>query len=163
MSQSIDERFWSRVDKDGPTMSHMDSNCWVWTAGKNSDGYGYIGVNGKNARAHRTGWFLQTGEEPRYLRHRCDNRACVRASHLIDGEHAEQCRLNVQDGIARGRIDLRAPGEKNVNAVLTETLVKEIRRRHANGESRRILGKDYGVNVSTIGRVVTHKLWAHVS
>ena len=162
MSKSLDERFWSKVDKDGPTMSHMDSNCWVWTAGKSGNGYGYIRVNGKLMGAHSAGWLLQTGEEPTFLRHRCDNRLCVRASHLIDGEYAEQHRLNMQDMVDRGRCS-RPKGEKNGRARLTESLVKEIRRRYADGELQRTLAMDYGVTGVTIGLIVRRKRWAHVS
>jgi hypothetical protein len=48
-------------------------------------------------------------------------------------------------------------------ARLTESLVKEIRKRAAEGVSQRILGKDYGVTHGTIGYLVRRQTWAHVS
>ena len=143
-------------------MSHMDSNCWVWTAGKSGNGYGYIRVNGKLMGAHSAGWLLQTGEEPTFLRHRCDNRLCVRASHLIDGEYAEQSRLNMQDKKDRGRGN-NPKGEKHGQARLTESLVKEIRRRCADGASMAKVGREYGVGCAQVWRVVHRESWAHVS
>ena len=163
MSKSIDERFWSKVNKDGPIQPHMDTACWQWTAGKHGDGYGQIRVDGKLAKAHRAGWLLQTGEEPTYLRHRCDNPACVRVSHLINGkDYREQHKLNVQEAYARGLTNQKR-GEDSGMSKLTEDLVKLIRKRAAEGVSQRILGKDYGVTHGTIGYLVRRQTWAHVS
>jgi hypothetical protein len=45
--------------------------------------------------------------------------------------------------------------------VLTETMVAEIREKHAQGASLRVLGKAYGVSSPTILRVVTGESWKH--
>jgi hypothetical protein len=37
---SIIERFWSKVDKDGPTAPGMATPCWLWTAAIGKNGYG---------------------------------------------------------------------------------------------------------------------------
>lgn len=68
--------FWSRVDKtDG---------CWLWTAAKNSDGYGYFSIKGYSVRAHRWAYELNVGPIPknRVIDHLCRNRSCVRPDHL---------------------------------------------------------------------------------
>ena len=47
------DRFWSKVNKNGPTQPHMDSPCWEWTGGRNSTNRGTIKLGSKNIGAHR--------------------------------------------------------------------------------------------------------------
>lgn len=53
-------------------------------------------------------------------------------------------------------------GERNANAKMTPDDVKEIRRRYANGETQESLGNEYGVQHSTIGRIVRRAAWSHI-
>ena len=79
MPNTLDNRFWAKVNKEGPVQPHMSSCCWTWTGARTSDGkYGKLYVDGKLQRAHRVGWLLQTGEKPVYIRHKCDNPLCVK-------------------------------------------------------------------------------------
>lgn len=86
---SLEERFWSYVDKNGPIPEHCPElgNCWVWT-GHTSHGYGLIGVttagHSKNVRAHRLSYEWENGPIPDGLvpDHLCRNRPCIRPSHL---------------------------------------------------------------------------------
>jgi hypothetical protein len=67
------ERFWSRVDKSG--------NCWLWTGGRTSEGYGRFWLNGKSVLAHRVAYALAHGKLPSdgyQLDHTCRVRICVR-------------------------------------------------------------------------------------
>ncbi len=53
------ERFWSKVDKS--------SDCWIWTGGISSSGYGSFGVGGSKGQmynAHRVAWELVNGPIP---------------------------------------------------------------------------------------------------
>jgi hypothetical protein len=74
-------RFWTRVDKRGPT------ECWDWT-GRTSNGYGEFGMKIKgrwrNAKAHRFAYELLVGPIPEGLTldHLCRNRRCVNPRHL---------------------------------------------------------------------------------
>jgi hypothetical protein len=70
---SLEERFWSKVDKDGP------GGCWLWTGARSSEGYGTIWVDGKMVLAHRLAYQLYVGPIPedRELDHRCRVRHCV--------------------------------------------------------------------------------------
>lgn len=76
----ITNRFWNKVNKT--------ETCWVWTAGKNADGYGYISEskNGvkRHFRAHRLAYEFSHGLIPVGLEldHLCRNRACVNPAHL---------------------------------------------------------------------------------
>jgi len=40
----ITVRFMSKVDKNGPTVTHVDGlgPCWIWTAARQRDGYGRL-------------------------------------------------------------------------------------------------------------------------
>lgn len=77
------ERFYAKVNYYGPQMDHMDSNCWVWTAGRDKDGYGAFSIKGRKVRAHRFAYLLDVGElNDFHIDHLCRNKACVRWSHL---------------------------------------------------------------------------------
>lgn len=52
--------------------------------------------------------------------------------------------------------------KRHHRAKLTESSVREIRRRHAAGESQRSLGKQFGVSQPTVGQVVQLATWRHV-
>ena len=40
---TIEERFWKKVDKNGPTLPHMETECWLWTGATNGK-YGRIAI-----------------------------------------------------------------------------------------------------------------------
>ncbi len=79
----LEERFWAKVKK-------RKSGCWEWI-GAISDGYGSIAVQKGDRRsrpqkAHHVSWFLFYGVWPtQWILHHCDNRKCVRPSHLYEG------------------------------------------------------------------------------
>lgn len=80
------ERFWQKVDKDGPIptrMTHLGP-CWEWQAGT-IDGYGcfHPGDQAK-ALAHRYSYELANGKIPAGMEidHICRNPLCVKPGHL---------------------------------------------------------------------------------
>lgn len=94
--QSASERFWSKVDKDGPTPEHDPSlgPCWLWTA-STFGGYGSFRANSKQMTgAHIWAWQAENGPTPEGLEldHLCRTTACVRPSHLEPVTHAENLR-----------------------------------------------------------------------
>lgn len=50
---AVAERFWAKVDKTG--------DCWEWTGGRSSEGYGTIKVDGRTQGAHRVSWTIHHG------------------------------------------------------------------------------------------------------
>ena len=151
----LPERFWEKVDVRGP------DECWTWTAGTASHGYGII-ARGSPQRgmllAHRVSYELHRGPIPDggHILHSCDNRLCVNPAHLSLGTNA----ANVADMVAKGR---QAAGEVNGHAKLTEEQVREIRERYDwYRVTQRLLAAEYGVTRSNIGHIVNGGSWAHV-
>lgn len=91
-------RLWSKVDQNGqiPVYRLDLGPCWIWTAGRNSDGYGHLKVSGHMVDAHRFTYELLVGSIPPGLEldHLCRVRLCVRPSHLEPVPHE----VNVKRG-----------------------------------------------------------------
>ena len=73
---TIEERFWSKVDKR--------PRCWLWTASTFKSGRGQFRVDARNLQAHRVAWELAFGAPPiGLLRSRCGNLLRVRPDHQV--------------------------------------------------------------------------------
>lgn len=93
--KSNEERFWSKVNKNGPLPKGNILKlgpCWQWIAGCGNHGYGQINtlVNGKRVirTAHSFSYELATGlsapsfESGLTIDHVCRNRRCVNPKHF---------------------------------------------------------------------------------
>lgn len=152
--RTIEERFWSKVDRRGP------DECWEWHAHRNQAGYGRFTPTGRNQQpAHRIAWVLTHGPIPdgMFVCHHCDNPPCCNPAHLFLGAPVE----NTQDMIAKER-SATPLGEASQFAKLTETDVQEIRRRSAHGDSYPTLARAFNVHRETIGLIVRRETWKHV-
>ncbi len=154
---TVAERFWAKV-----AVIEDEDSCWEWQAYRMPNGYGILSVNRRPVGAHRFAWELAEGPIPEGLCvcHTCDNRRCVRRSHLFLGTLAD----NIADMIAKGRDRHRAPrGEDSPHAVVTEAEVRAIRLRIADGETQAQLAREHGVTISAVNRMWKRKSWAHVA
>jgi hypothetical protein len=91
-----EERFWLKVDKDGPLSDYAPElgKCWIWKGAKNNWNYGtfYLPSFTKNSTsAHRVSYHLCGGEIPagRYLDHLCRVTLCVNPAHLEPVSNSE--------------------------------------------------------------------------
>lgn len=79
------ERFWLKVNKDGPVLNPELGHCWEWTACLASKSrYGLFFTPGRTGVAHRFAYEWLVGPIPDGLTldHLCRNRACVNPAHL---------------------------------------------------------------------------------
>lgn len=91
--QELIARFWSNVDKSG--------ECWIWTGNRDDGGYGRLGFNYKQYKAHRLSYDMEYGglAPGMVICHHCDNPSCVRPTHLFKGTQAD----NMRDRYRKGR------------------------------------------------------------
>lgn len=169
---TTEDRFWLKVDKNGPMPRHCPElgPCWVWTGHiMPQTGYGQLLDRGGAVTAHRVAWEIQHGEIPSddshhgtlFVLHKCDNRPCVRGSHLFLGNAAK----NTADMVSKGRSSngVRPKGESHANSKLTDEKVLYVRRRHAEGGiTLRALAAELDVSAALIGYVVRRKFWTHL-
>lgn len=121
----VEERFWSKVDKNGPTpvLTPELGPCWIWTAGANGNGYGAFSLtkDGRKSQmaSHRMGWILQHEQIPPGLNvlHKCDNPLCVRGTHLFLGTVQD----NSDDMVRKGR---SATGDRHMSRLYPEALAR---------------------------------------
>lgn len=151
--QTIQDRFWSKVRVGGP------DDCWIWTAGRNKDGYGEFTINKVTCRSHRVSLELSGVTIPagKFVCHRCNVQSCVNPKHLYIGDH----RTNTLDRMADDNWvqPIAGFGEDHPCAVLTWDKVDSIRDEYAKGASNRQLGRKYGVSQTNISAIVRRKTW----
>ena len=160
---TLKDRFWAKA-----SIPSADC-CWEWQAatkgGKHP--YGVIGIGRRGegvARAHVLAYEWAFGPIPDGLNvcHKCDNPRCVNPEHLFLGTHGD----NRRDCRNKGRsVDHpRQEGAANVNAKLTEDLVRYIRQ-YPSGQGSGLLqlARDLGISYSTVKRVRSGKVWKWLS
>ncbi len=152
-TQTLEERFWSKVDRRGP------DDCWLWIGGSTNRGYGIFHVSRQSRRAHRISWEIAYGVIPDGLvvRHKvCNNTLCVNPRHLALGTQKE----NIQDKFIHKTC---ARGETHGLAKLTEESVRKIRKMYKSGSlTKREIARIFGVDPNAIQSVLNGKTWKHV-
>ena len=75
ITDDVSKRFTSKYEES--------DGCWEWIAGK-AVGYGVISINGSSYKAHRVAYLIgnQEIDNDKVIDHLCENRACVKPSHL---------------------------------------------------------------------------------
>lgn len=149
--QNLAERFWGKVDRNGPIHPALGTPCWVWTAGLTRFGYGKFQINRKSIHAHRVVWTLERGDIPGDLNvlHHCDNPPCVNPDHLYLGTHAD----NHADMMERDRYTF---------AKLTKDDVRLIRQLCASGMTKENVASRFHVHPVTVSKIVRRTRWKSV-
>ena len=131
-----------------------DTGCWECTSHARSGYYPIIQRGGVMTTIARYIWEECFGWIPKvlYLRHRCDNRFCIRIDHLELGTQVE----NMQD---KKRAGTHGAGEKQSHHKLTWTDVFQIR--NSAGVSQYELARRYGVSRTCIELVLNRRNWTH--
>jgi predicted XRE-type DNA-binding protein len=144
------ERFFSKVRIE-------QNGCWIWTGGKDKDGYGRISIKRKTVRAHRVAYQLFLNCEPANLLvlHRCDRPECVAPAHLFLGTNAD----NMRDMAQKARSTL---GSLHPRAKFTEQQVTGIRTLYERfGITQSAIALSLGVRQSTISKLCRFQRWTH--
>jgi hypothetical protein len=144
-------RFWRKVA--------VGDECWAWLGSVTRRGYGMFSLRGGGGSkgnqimrsAHRHCFAMIHGYLPAVVRHACDNKRCVRPSHLLGGTHLE----NMADMVDRNR---QAKGAKHGSAKLGEADIDAIRNSTA---PRRQIAATYAVSVSLIDKIRSGKRWGN--
>ena len=162
---TTDERFWAKVDKCGPVPAHRPDlgECWVWTGGRFSHGYGAFHVpeprdNNIGAHAYALLRSLDLAELPAgsHACHHCDNPLCVRASHLFLGTPL----ANMQDKVAKGR---QARGERGGMAKFTAAQVLDAVRLARQRVPHVEIAARTGMTVRALQHALYGHTWRHVT
>ena len=150
LGRTTEERFFSHVEKS--------DGCWEWTSSRRGKGYGRFQLEGRGVSAHRFSYELHFGSIPSGMCvcHHCDNPPCVNPRHLFLGTVG----TNNRDREQKGRSvvpDNR--GSRHGMAKLTEDSVRAIRRRFAEGETRKQIAESLGVSRGAVADVVARRRW----
>ena len=173
-----EQRLWDKIDRRG------EHECWPWTAGTGSRGYGRFKYRGRMQYAHRLVFEDEYGPIPDGLEvcHSCDNPPCCHPEHLSIGTRTD----NMRDAVEKGRTasgdrhksrtkpESVASGDRNGSrtkpaclargvshycAKLTEDAVRAIRE---DTRLQREIAAEYGVAQTLVSKIKARKKWAHV-
>lgn len=147
-----DENFWPMVDKSG--------DCWIWTGGRQTNGYGRVSYQGRRVPTHRLSWVLANGPIPDGLcvLHNCptgDNPLCCNPDHLFLGTKVD----NMRDMAAKGRA---SKGEAHHWARRSEGDVLRIIVLRFAGWSNRAIAAYFSMPLTSVESIVYGRGWRHL-
>lgn len=142
-------RYWLSVDKT--------EDCWARKGAIARDGYGVLRSNYRRIGAHRYAWLMEHGTIPEgmIVCHRCDNKKCVRLSHLFLGTPAD----NTRDMIYKCR---NCHGTRHHASRLNEFKVRELHGLFMIGWTDKQLAKRYGIDASSARAARLGMTWRHL-
>lgn len=139
-----------------------ESGCWEYEGPRFANGYGQVKVDGTPRLAHRLMYENTHGpiKSGLVIRHKCDNKPCIRPSHLESGTPQE----NVNDREERGR------GARGIGGAgkFTDDQVRQIRllgtgvKHMKRGKFYAEVAAEHNVHFSTIQKIVTGITYKYV-
>lgn len=137
------ERFTSKFIKT--------NGCWIWTAAKAGNGYGYFYYNGHLRYAHRVSLALFKGyelENDLDTLHSCDNPSCVNPDHLSYGTRTQ----NMREASSRGRtVNVNDwSGIKNPKAKLTSSSRADVESRIASRITTKLIASEFNISTARV-------------
>jgi hypothetical protein len=162
------ERFLSKIS------SKPDMGCWIWGGAKSGSGYGQFWNGERKIQAHH---FLLEADKLEALQkdgaeacHSCDNKLCVRPSHIFVGTKSD----NMKDMVTKGRHNT-SPGAvamlkvrklhrgvNNHECKLTEAQAMEAKSCSRKRGSATALAKKFGVSLTVVCDIRDGKRWTHL-
>ena len=132
-----------------------EAGCWIWTWGRDGDGYGAVVFGGVQWRAHRASFAAFCGglRADAFVCHKCDTPACVNPGHLFLGTPKE----NSQDASKKRRLTM---GEDHHAAALTAEQAREI---YLSTDPQTSLARKYGVSMCAIEKIKRNVSWKSVT
>lgn len=166
------KNFYRRLDENGPLQDQSNphyagiGNCHNWTGQQNRWGYGKVKVKDRTLIAHRLAFFIYHGHFPinGNVLHICDNKLCLRKSHLVDGtpkdnmgDKATKKRGNAPTGERHGS-KTKGNGHKmcHKTACAVKTMI-------ASGSTPIQVADFFGVSREIIHRINGGKTWKHTT
>jgi len=113
----------------GKIVGRPEHGCWTWLGSKSGSGYGQFWNGKRNIPAHH--FMLETEKLEKLQQpgmeacHSCDNKLCVRPSHIFVGTRSD----NMKDCVAKGRL-------RPVNGCLSMLKVRKVNRGIYNHECK---------------------------
>ena len=152
---TIKKRFWAFINIG------KKKDCWVWTGGFRTDGYGLFGyrIDGKTKliSAHKFSYIIYYGKirDGLFVLHDCDNKACCNPHHLFLGTQQD----NMDDKVLKGR---QSCGEKHYKAILTVKKVQKILLLRRLGFHKRDIANMLNISISRVYAVLGRHAWKSV-
>jgi len=148
-------RFAAKFSKGRPDTD----DCWTWTGGKSSDGYGTFWDGERVVGSHRFAFAAMVGPIPEGMcvLHKCDNPPCVRPDHLFLGTHA----VNMADKVAKGRAN-GLKGQDNPAAKLTDAEVLAIIELRREGATQAAVAVAFEIDQTVVSSILLGKRWSHL-
>lgn len=165
LNEDFPQRYWSKVNKNGPIPQHRPElgPCWIWTVATCFGDYGQIsGGFGRLVKSHRSSWVLHYGPIPTgmWVLHKCDVGRCVRPDHLFLGTRQD----NINDMVRKGR---QRSGDHNgikhgMHKLLEEDVLDIRKKFETNLWTQRELAAFFGISFQMIHLIVRRKNWTHI-
>lgn len=176
--------FEKKIDK-----SPHPKGCWIWTASRNTAGYGTFQFSGEKRGAHQASFILYKGPIPvatPFVCHSCDNPPCVNPEHLFLGTPLDNMRDMVKknrqasgdeagprkrpesrprgdDHHTRRMPETVQRGEDNPLTTMTEQDVRNIMLARSTGLGGRAIAVELKLGKGAVDGVIYGRTWRHIT